>query len=63
MENPVPDNLDQVKKLNDFLRDILKDKRKQKRFGHGWHIWKNSVEECLCDGPSVKVMDVSGRDT
>ena len=29
-ENPVPDNLDQVKKLDDFVRDILKDKRKQK---------------------------------
>ena len=30
-ENPVPDNLDQVKKLDDFFaRDILKDKRKQK---------------------------------
>ena len=27
MENPVPDNLDQVKKLDDF---VLKDKRKQK---------------------------------
>ena len=30
MENPAPDNLDQVKKLDDFVRDILKDKRKQK---------------------------------
>ena len=28
MENPVPDNLDQVKKLDDFVRGILKDKRK-----------------------------------
>ena len=25
-ENPVPDNLDQVKKLDDFVRDILKAK-------------------------------------
>ena len=30
MENPVADNLDQVKKLDDFVRDILKDKLKQK---------------------------------
>ena len=30
MENPVPDNLDQVKELDHFVRDILKDKRKQK---------------------------------
>ena len=28
-KNPVPDNLDQVKKLDDFVRDILKDKQKQ----------------------------------
>ena len=27
-QNPVPDNLDNVKKLDDFLRDILKEKRK-----------------------------------
>ena len=30
MENSVADNLDQVKKLDDFFRDILKDKHKQK---------------------------------
>ena len=29
-ENPVPDNLGQVKKLDDFVCDILKDERKQK---------------------------------
>ena len=29
MENPIPDNLDQIKKLNDFVRDILKDKHRQ----------------------------------
>ena len=27
-QNPVPDNLDNVKKLGDFLRDILKEERK-----------------------------------
>ena len=30
MENLVSDNLDQVEKLHDFVRDILKDKCKQK---------------------------------
>ena len=30
MENLVPDNLDQEKKLGDFVCDILKVKRKQK---------------------------------
>ena len=33
IENPVPDNLDEVKKLDDFVYDILKDKRKQKDLG------------------------------
>ena len=27
-QNPIPDNLDKVKKLDDILRDILKKKRK-----------------------------------
>ena len=27
-QNPIPDNLDNVKKLDDFLSDILKEKRK-----------------------------------
>ena len=26
MKNPMPDNLDQVKKLDNFVRDVLKDK-------------------------------------
>lgn len=30
MENSMPDNLDQVKELDDFVRDILKDKHRQK---------------------------------
>ena len=30
MENPMPDNLDQVKKLDDFVHYILKGKYKQK---------------------------------
>ena len=63
MENLVLDNLDQVKKLDNFVRDILKDKRKQKDLDMDVIFEKNSVEECLCDGPSVKVVDVSGRGT
>ena len=27
-ENPMPDNLEQVKKLDNFVRNILKDKHK-----------------------------------
>ena len=30
MENPVLDNLDQIKKLDNFVCHILKDKHKQK---------------------------------
>ena len=30
MDKPLPDNLDYVKKLDYFARNILKDKRKQK---------------------------------
>ena len=30
MENLMPDNLDQARKLDDFVCDILKDKHKQK---------------------------------
>ena len=30
MTNVVPDNLDKVKKFEDFVRGILKDKQKQK---------------------------------
>ena len=30
MENSMSDNLGQVKKLDDFVRDILKDKHRQK---------------------------------
>ena len=27
-QSPVPENLDTVKKLNDFLKDLLKEKKK-----------------------------------
>ena len=47
MENPVPDYLERYAQT--------------KKFEHGWQIWKNLVKECLCDGFSVKVVDVNGR--
>ena len=31
MENSLPDNLNQVKKLDDFVRDIMKDKHTHKK--------------------------------
>ena len=31
MENSLPDNLSQVKKLDDFVRDIMKDKHTHKK--------------------------------
>ena len=62
MENQVPDNLEQVKKLDNVVRNILKDKRK-KWFWHKFNIWKNSIKECLRDGPSANFVDISRRGT
>ena len=54
----VPDNLDQVAKLDDFVHDILKAKLNQKDLD-----MDVTFEECLCDGPSFEVVDVSRRGT
>ena len=48
--NPVPDNLDNVKKLDDFLRDILKEKRKTN---------KQNIENVL-EKLQQKTVDVIG---
>ena len=62
-ENLGPDNQDQVKKLDDFVCNILKDKCKQKDLDIDSTFEKKSAKKCLCDGPSVKTVDVSGRGT
>ena len=49
-QNPVPDNLDNVKKLDDFLRDILKEKRKTN---------KQNIENVL-EKLQRKTVDVMG---
>ena len=49
-QNPVPDNLDDDKKLDDFLRDILKEKRKAN---------EQNIENVL-EKPQRKTVDVMG---
>ena len=49
-QNPVPDNLDNDKKLDDFLRDILKEKRKTN---------EQNIENVL-EKPQRKTVDVMG---
>ena len=55
MENPVPDNLDPVKKLDDFVRDILKDKRKQKDLDMDVTFEKIQSKNACVVGPLSKL--------
>ena len=48
-QNPVPDNIDNVKKLDDFLRDILKERVK-----HAQNI------ETILEKLQRKTVDVNG---
>ena len=54
-KNPVPDNLDQVKKLDDFARDILKDKRKQKNLDMDSTFEKIQSKNAYVMGPLSKL--------
>ena len=53
MENPVPDNLDQVKKLNDFVRNILKDKHRQKDLDMDGTFEKIQSKNACVMGPLI----------
>ena len=55
MENPVPDNLDQAKKLDDFVRDILKDKRKQEDLRMDGTFEKIQSKNACVMGPLSKL--------
>ena len=57
-ENPVPDDLDHLKKLDNFVRDILKDKHKQEDLDVKV-IFKKIQSKNAC----VKIVEVSRRDT
>ena len=48
MTNVVPDNLDKVKKLEDFVRGILKDKQKQKDLDMDFIFEKYFYQSCGC---------------
>ena len=54
-ENPVPDNLDQVKKLDDFVCDILKDKRTQKDLDMDSTFEKIQSKNACVMGPLSKL--------
>ena len=54
-ENPVLDNLDQVKKLHDFARDILKDKGKQKDLDMDSTFEKIQSKNACVMGPLSKL--------
>lgn len=62
IENLVPDNLDQVKILDGFSCDILKDSANK----NIW-TWDSTFERIqsknACVGPSFKVVHVSRRGT
>ena len=57
-ENPVPDDLDHLKKLDNFVRDILKDKHKQEDLDMKV-IFKKIQSKNAC----VKIVEVSRRGT
>ena len=54
-ENPVLDNLDQVKKLHDFARDILKDTGKQKDLDMDSTFKKIQSKNACVMGPLSKL--------
>ena len=54
-ENLVPDNLEQVKKLDDFVRDILKDKIKQKDLNMDSAFEKNQLKNGCVTEPLSKL--------
>ena len=57
-ENPVPENIDPVKKLDDFLKDLLIEK--QKNFGKQWDHVLEKIQRKTTDvmGPLSKVWSI-----
>ena len=60
-QNPVPDNLDNVKKLNDFLRDILKEKRKTNEQNIKNVLKKLQRKTVAVMGPLLKLWNILER--
>ena len=57
-QNPVSDNLDNVKKLDDFLRDILKEKRKTNEQNIGNLLEKLQRKTVDVMGPLSKLWNI-----
>ena len=57
-QNPVPDNLDNAKKLDDFLRDILEEKRKTNEQSIGNVLEKLQRKTVDVMGPLSKLRNI-----
>ena len=55
IKNPVPKNINPVKTLDDFVKDILKDKKKQKDLDFDNVLEKNQGRNQSVMGPLSKI--------
>ena len=55
IQNPVPENINPVKTLNDFVKDILKDKKKQKDLNFDNVLEKIQGQNRSVMGPLSKI--------
>ena len=55
LTNPVPENLNKAKKLDEFVKNILKEKQ-TKRCGSGCNVRKNPMQKHQCHETIVKTL-------
>ena len=55
LTKPVPENLNKAKQLDEFVKNILKEKQ-TKRYGSGCYVWKNPMQKHQCHGTIVKIL-------
>ena len=55
LTNPVPENLNKARKLDEFVKNILKEKQ-TKRCGSGCNVRKNPMQKHQCHGTIVKTL-------
>ena len=55
LTNPVPENLNKAKKLDEFVKNILKEKQ-TKRCGSGCNVQKNPMQKHQCHETIVKTL-------
>ena len=59
IETPVPSNMQEVKKLEEFMLQLLKEKHKKALLAQDM-IWKNREEKSGCNGFIRKIVAVFG---